>query len=111
MMRDIRYALRALLSTPTVTFTALLVLALGIGATTAIFTVANRVLFRPLPFADPGRLVQFGTMGILEFEAYRQQSRSFESLVSYSVVSKNLQGLAASVGFTGSSWLHKSAFR
>jgi len=94
MMRDIRYGFRALLSTPTVTFTALLTLALGIGATTAIFTVADRVLFRPLPFADPDRLVQFGTMGILEFEAYRQQTHSFESLVAYSVVSRNLHDVA-----------------
>jgi putative ABC transport system permease protein len=69
----------------------LLVLALGIGATTAIFTVANAVLFRPLSLADPERLVQFGTVGILEFQAYREQSDSFESLVSYSVVNKTLQ--------------------
>jgi putative ABC transport system permease protein len=90
-MRDIRYALRTLLSTPAVTFTALLVLALGIGATAAIFTVANRVLFRPLPLAKPERLVQLGTVGILEFQAYREQSRLFESLVSYSVLSKTLR--------------------
>ena len=93
-MRDIRYAVRTLLSAPTVTVTALVVLALGIGATTAIFTVANLVLFRPLPFADPGRLVQFGPVGILEYQSYREQSRSFESLVSYSVVSKNLHDVA-----------------
>ena len=48
-MRDIRYAIRALLRTPAVTFTALLIMALGIGATTATFSVANAVLFRPLP--------------------------------------------------------------
>ena len=89
-MRDIRYAIRALLRTPAVTFTALLIMALGIGATTAIFSVANAVLFRPLPFADPERLVQFGTVGILEFQAYREQSRSFESLVSWGTVNKNL---------------------
>ena len=62
-MRDIRYAIRALLRTPAVTFTALVIMALGIGATTAIFSVANTVLFRPLPFADPERLVQIGTVG------------------------------------------------
>ena len=94
-MRDIRYAIRALLRTPAVTFTALLIMALGIGATTAIFSVANAVLFRPLPFADPERLVQFGTVGILEFQAYREQSRSFESLVSWGTVNKNLDGGAA----------------
>jgi putative ABC transport system permease protein len=89
-MRDIRYAIRALLRTPAVTFTALLIMALGVGPTTAIFSVANAVLFRPLPFADPERLVQFGTVGILEFQAYREQSRSFESLISWTTVNKNL---------------------
>jgi putative ABC transport system permease protein len=89
-LRDIRYAIRALLSTPALTFTLLLVLALGVGATTAIFTVANAVLFRPLPFADPERLVQFGAMGILEFRTYREQSHSFAGLVSYQVVNKTL---------------------
>jgi putative ABC transport system permease protein len=92
-MRDIRYAIRALLRTPAVTFIALLIMALGIGATTAIFSVANNVLFRPLPFADPERLVEFGTVGILEFQAYREQSRSFESLVSWGTVNKNLDDL------------------
>src|SRR5215210_7760574 len=91
MIRDIRYAIRALLRTPLVTFTALPILAVGIGATTAMFGVANAVLFRPLPFADPGRLVQLGTVGVLEFQAYREQSRLFESLVSYGAVNKNLE--------------------
>jgi putative ABC transport system permease protein len=90
LMQDIRYATRALLRTPTVTFTALLIMTLGIGATTAIFSVANNVLFRPLPFANPERLVQFGTVSVLEFQAYREQSRSFESLVSWGTVNKNL---------------------
>ena len=86
----IRYAVRALLRTPAVSLTALLIMALGIGATTAIFSVANAVLFRPLPFADPGRLVEIGTVGILEFQAYREQSRSFEALVSWGTVNRNL---------------------
>src|SRR5215210_7802932 len=89
-MRDIRYAIRALSRTPMVTITALLIMALGIGATTAIFSVANTVVFRPLPFADPERLVQLGTVSILEFQAYREQSRSFESLVSWRTVNKHL---------------------
>jgi putative ABC transport system permease protein len=91
-MRDIRYATRALFRTPTLTLTVVLIMALGIGATTAVFTVANSVLFRPLPFADPERLVQFGTVGVLEFGAYRDQSRSFETLVSYGVINKTLYG-------------------
>ena len=90
-MTDLRYSVRALISTPAVTLMVLLILALGIGATTAIVTVANAVLLRPLPFANPDRLVQFGTIGVLEFKAYREQSRTFESLVSYTTVNKNLR--------------------
>jgi predicted permease len=93
-MHDIRYAIRALLSTPTVTVMVLSLMALGIGATTAVFSIANSVLFRPLPFADPERLLQFGTLGVLEFNAYREQSRSFEGLVSYGAVNKNLNDVA-----------------
>jgi hypothetical protein len=89
-MRDIRYATRTLFTTPTLTLTVVLIMALGIGATTAMFTVANTVLFRSLPFADPERLVQFGTVGVLEFSAYRDQSRSFETLVSYGAINKTL---------------------
>src|SRR5215471_14325967 len=94
MMRDIRYAIRSLLRAPVVTVTALVVMAIGIGATTAIFGIANRVLFRSLPFVHPERLAQFGTIGVLEFKAYREESRSFESLASYGTADKDLQGIA-----------------
>jgi putative ABC transport system permease protein len=95
MRQDIRYATRSLFRTPTLTVTALLIMALGIGATTAMFSVANAVLFRPLPFADPERLVQIGTVGVLEFKAYREQSQSFEGLLSYGALNKNLYDAAA----------------
>src|SRR6266540_3921114 len=90
-MQDIRYAVRALLRTPGLTLTALLVLALGTGATTAIFSVINGVLLRPLPFADPDRLVQFEPMGVLDFKDSRERLRSFESMVAFHAVNKNLQ--------------------
>jgi hypothetical protein len=90
MTRDIRYAIRSLARTPMVTGTAFFILALGIGATAAIFTIANTALFRPLPFSHPDRLVQVGTIGVLEFQAYREQSRSFEAMVSYQAVNKNV---------------------
>src|SRR6187549_840617 len=57
MIRDVRHALRTLQRQPAFAAVAILTLALGIGTTTAVFTVVNGVLLRPLPYRDPGRLV------------------------------------------------------
>ena len=57
MLRDFVYAARALRSSPAFATAAVFTLALGIGASTAIFSVAEAVLLRPLPYKDPGRLV------------------------------------------------------
>src|SRR6185369_14169998 len=56
--RDLKYALRTLLKKPTFSLITIFVLALGIGANSAIFSVVNAVLLRPLPFDSPDRLVQ-----------------------------------------------------
>src|SRR5207253_563040 len=65
-MRDVRHAFRALTRDPGFTLAALLALALGIGANTAVFSVINGVLLRPLPYADSERLAMI-------FDSFTQQ--------------------------------------
>jgi len=61
MFTDLRYAVRLLINSPAFTILVVTVLALGIGANTAVFSVVNGVLLKPLPFADAGRLVAIDT--------------------------------------------------
>lgn len=60
LLRDVRYALRGFARNPIFSFTVILTLALGIGATTAVFSVVDRILFRSLPYAHPDQLVSVG---------------------------------------------------
>jgi putative ABC transport system permease protein len=105
LLQDIRYAIRVLFNKPGFTIVAVLTLALGIGANTAIFSIVNTVLLRPLPYKDSDRLVmiwesnpklQLGTDYIAasagEFIDWRDQNRSFESIAAMNGVTLNLTG-------------------
>jgi predicted permease len=97
LLQDLRYAARVLRKKPGFTIIAALTLALGIGANTAIFSLVNALLFRPLPFRDPGRLVwiantpvSFANSGlssvtsrVANFSDWRQTNKSFEDLAAY----------------------------
>ena len=63
LVQDIRYALRSFLRAPGFTLVALVTLALGIGGTTAIFSIVDGVLLRPLPYPDPGRILRINRVG------------------------------------------------
>jgi putative ABC transport system permease protein len=101
LIADLKYGLRMLLATPRVTMAAVLSLALGIGATTAIFTVVNAVILRPLPFTDPERLVAVWetspddnrrSVAPANFLDWRRDARSFTQLAAYDRYSLNLTG-------------------
>lgn len=66
ILQDLSHALRQLFRNPVFSVTVLLILALGIGASTAVFTVVDGVLFRPLPYSDPSRIVAYGMKAPIE---------------------------------------------
>jgi putative ABC transport system permease protein len=96
MLQDIRYGLRMLANSPGFTTVAVLTLALGIGANTAIFSVINTVLLEPLHYPDPDRIVQLmlfspgwaqgknaNTASIAEFNVLREQRQAFDEIAAY----------------------------
>src|SRR5215204_6355328 len=102
-LQDLRYGVRILLKQPGFTFVAVITLALGIGANTAIFSLVNSILLRPLPFREPDRVVRLiqaspklglATWGVsqADFAAYREQNRSFETVAIYNNTAINLTG-------------------
>ena len=102
LVTDLRFAARAAAKKPGFTAIAIATLAVGVGATSALFSAVDAVLLRPLPFADPGRLVAVGTTppsgereisnaSYPDFIDYRDQTSSFAALVAYRSKGSTLQ--------------------
>ncbi|HEX6717951.1 MAG TPA: ABC transporter permease [Pyrinomonadaceae bacterium] len=94
LIKDLRYAVRSFIKRPGFLVIAIATLALGIGATTAMFTVVNSVLLRPLQFPEPERVVHFtgvnprqgitdSNMSVLDIIDWQQQSQSFEQIAAF----------------------------
>lgn len=94
LLKDLRYGVRSFLKRPGFLFIAISTLALGIGATTAMFTVVNSVLLRPLNFPEPERIVLFtginpqrgindSNMSVPDFVDWQTQSQSFEHIAGF----------------------------
>jgi putative ABC transport system permease protein len=112
LLNDLRYTVRMLRKSPLFTLAIVLTVALGIGANTAIFSVVNAVMLRPLPYEQPNRLLwiaekndklnlpTFAT-SVLNYLAWKEQSHSFESMAAFSFATFNLTGAGDPEQFTG----------
>ena len=111
LVQDLRFAFRSLIRRPGFAVTAVVTLALGIGATTAIFSVVNAVLMRPLPFAQPDRIVgitnfwtRTGSRSLAvsapDFHDWKAQSQSFQAM-GYVAGTLSSVGLASGAEYAG----------
>lgn len=118
LRQDLRYSVRVLLRAPTFSLVVILTLALGIGANTAIFSVVNALLLRPLPYKDSDRLVRLienmpaeespsgralRASGMIqrEFVEWREQARTLSHMAIYSPVAMTLSGRGEAVRLNG----------
>ena len=113
MITDLKYALRMLLKTPAFTLVAVITLALGIGANSAIFSVIDTVLLRPLSFPKPEQIVMIWnnnlksepdgryTSSFPNFHDYREQSRSFAAMAAYTGAGSVLTGAGEAMELSG----------
>lgn len=112
LARDVRHSVRSLRRTPGFTVVALLTLALGIGATTTVFTVVRSVLLRPLPFPEPATLHVvsytwpgpawlYPGMSDPGYLAFREATRTFESLATFSQAQSTLTGAGDATRIAG----------
>ena len=113
-LRDLRHALRGFLRDPVFTGVTVLTLGLGIGASTAVFSVVDGVLLEPLPYDDPEELVTVvhAAPGLdmeripnarAAYLVYREEARSFEALALHSGTTRNLTGLGEPLRIVGRS--------
>ncbi len=120
-LRDLRYGARTLTRSPGFALTAVLVMALGIGATTSLFTIVRAVLLKPLPFRDPDNLVmvyqhfrhspggsEFNPVSSGDFNDWRQGTHGFEDMAAWRITGFDLAGehaeLPEVVEAAGGSW-------
>src|SRR3954451_6610517 len=103
LIKDIRYGIRALVQHPAFAVIVVITLALGIGANTAIFSVVNAVLLRPLPYKDPARLLlvqeslpklgwNYGGIAAAETLDYMAGNEGFSEMAAYTTLNFNLTG-------------------
>src|SRR5436309_1006568 len=112
LLTDLRYTARMLRKSPLFTVAVVLTVALGIGANTAIFSVVNAVMLRPLPYDHPSRLVWIAekndtlnlpTFGasVLNYLSWKEQSRTFEPMAAFGFANFTLTGQGDPEQFTG----------
>ncbi len=112
LIQDLRYGARMLAKRPGFTLVAIITLALGIGANTAIFSVVNAVLLRPLPFPQSERLAMVNTTNLArgftnfgtsmpDFRAWRERNHTFEKMAAFNTTSFNISGTAEPERVTG----------